>query len=164
MRKRQNRWSKWSALGWAVLLLGWSGPGDAGAGDRATQRLFYLFSAAEPVHQERAAELGRLVRVYGGRLEVIGLARRGPGDVQPGFAVRDARLGAAWRDVPPALKERLGLEDDYLLLAGDDGAVFDGGDARVVASLAAERAAASGASVPTEVDESTWGKVKDLFK
>ncbi len=142
----------------------------AHAEDGPRLRLFYLFSAENPVHMQRVAQLEHAARAYGPHLQVIGLARSGMGQVRPGFELRDARQGDAWRDVPQVLRQQLDQEVDYILGVGGQGDWGIGGQrgalpaTEAIALLAAVLAALGQVDTPTEVNEGTWGKDKDLFK
>lgn len=119
--------------------------------------LFYLFSPADPNHLERVLHLRelanettrsfRLVTVSHGAYEAAELAQVERGD-------------AAW--IPAAISQRLAGEADYVVLVERDGRVRAEGSGSSLETVLAllERHL----PVSTEVDESTWGKIKDLFQ
>ena len=154
----------------ATLLLG---SGVHGVRDESGRTLMYFFSMDDSRHRSRALQLEAAVRDFGKRVAVVGLVR---GAVEPDIrgleAFRDQHgltyelIGAAEAldrmDLPAALAEQ--IEDgagDYAVLVDATGRVVAGGPGENLASLLE-------ALVPkrraTEIDESTWGKIKVLFK
>ncbi len=110
---------------------------------RSPDRVYYLFSPDAVEQRQRAERMQRLLHER--PLVVIA---RGPWGME-----NPAVVGAP--DFPAFLKERLDAESDYFALW--DAGRWRTGSGRDLEDLVA-------ANIATEVDESTWGKVKDLFK
>ena len=110
-------------------------------------RLFYIFSGGSG-HAERAD------------LALWAAQRHGAALVEVDRRAEDAlrlieREAGVWTT---ALARRLRDNGDYLLLVDGRGRLLDeAGGPTALADFGM-------AALPTEVDESTWGKVKDLFK
>ena len=116
---------------------------------RSPDRVYYLFSPDAVEQRQRAERMQRLL--HDRPLVVIA---RGPwGMENPAVVAAVAVVGAP--DFPAFLKERLDAESDYFALW--DAGRWRTGSGRDLEDLVA-------ANIATEVDESTWGKVKDLFK
>jgi hypothetical protein len=126
-------------------------------------RLVYFFSPDELSHCQRAARLLSWVDQPGGPVEMIGIVPldcaaviRQSGWVGTGFTVAvDTDLTS------------VGLPADLMesVPAGPDCALLLDGDNRVVWAVpGAKLAVAGGQSVATDIDKSTWGKVKELFR
>jgi hypothetical protein len=139
-----------------ALLLG--GPAKA-SGQEGASRFFYVFSTDQAEELERAHRLQELVRAQGRPLPVVALFRGARPAGLEGLVLLEAPEGRADERVLAGLRKWLG--QDYV-------AIFDGaGRLRARAEgrhLERLFAAFVGKDVPTEVDESTWGKIKDLFK
>ena len=120
--------------------------------------LFYLFSPANPDHLERVLQLRELANDTTRSFRLVTVSHDG---YEAAELAQIERGGEAW--MPAAISQRLAGEADYVVLVERE-------DRRV-------RAEGSGSSmenvlallerrlpVSTEVDESTWGKIKDLFQ
>ena len=135
-------------------------------------RLFYLFSPQVPEQCERARTLQKLVRSHRHQLQVIGVVRVAENDADKADRLEEFRrlhslsyrlLTAAEAlddaEMPLAVKERLASPGDYVLLFDGDGSTADSGIGRELHRLLEKFA-----PVSTDVDESTWGKIKELFQ
>ena len=137
--------------------------------------LLYLFSPDDAVHQLHAEELEALSRSLRRGLQVVKLdwakqASQVKGNTQPGFrgheSIRHELLsgsGLTGKGNPSgSLKDQLSTGVDHALLFDAKGELVasgTGGDfSRIVAAVSLELATL------TEVDESTWGKIKELFR
>ena len=119
------------------------------AAARSADRVYYLFSP-EVVEQRRRAEY--LQRRLRDRPLVVITRDEWSADSP---AVVAAAAVAEAPDFPAFLKERLDAESDYF--AFWDAGLLRTGSGQDLDDLIT-------ADIITEVDESTWGKVKDLFK
>lgn len=127
-----------------------AGEAELGAGDR----IFYLFS---PESLEQRQRVMRLWQQFGDGavVRVVAIARSGqtPLDL-PLMSVAAANRSTA---VPEYIKARLDAADDYFAIRSPLGVLRKTGRGEeFLIPLAIE--------VATEVDESTWGKVKELFR
>ena len=146
--------------------------GNGRKGDGATHTLFYFFSPDDSRQQSRARQLEDAVRRYD-RLQVIGIVREATGVSDEGLEDFRRAHGLTYelfRIVDASAKlERLPVELQRRLEASnDDYAVLVDGR-QVVAEAAGEGldtvlAAAVASGISTEIDESTWGKIKVLFQ
>lgn len=161
-------------IGYAVLagiLLLDSEAYGAGEGPRHT--LFYLFSIDDERHMGRALQLEEAIWRLSERVQVVGVVRlAADGDARSLVALRqqhrftyefvDAADSSVLQRLPIVLHQRLEKTGgDYAVLVDVAGAVLvaDTGEqlTSVLAGLTLQR-------VATEIDESTWGKIKVLFK
>lgn len=159
-----------------VLVLGFQVEvgGEKSESDAASRmhRLFYLFSLQVPQQCDRACILQKLARPYSHQLEVIGVVRAAGSDVEEGHALDEFRrrhalsyslmtAAAALDDpqTPAAVKERLTASEDYVLLLDGDGRPAAAGTGQEL-----HRLLGAFAPVSTDVDETTWGKIKVLFQ
>lgn len=172
-------------IGWRVLRTAAAAVGlvvvtasapRAGSPQGLAWELVYLFDAADALHLDRADQLHSSVASLGVSVALFGVvadgealeAARGSFEESARFWGVESQLltaAEAWRDglgpqgVLPAHGDRLALRD------GTGGEVAAAGGAqmdRVLRRLHAVVLAAAG--IPTDVNFSTWGKVKDLFR
>jgi hypothetical protein len=116
------------------------------------ERLFFLFSPEVAEQRQRAIWLRGRFETLGAGGQFVAITR----GASPMLEGVDAD-GAKSADIPPYLKSRLDADGDFFAVMGRGGQVHSvgrGGDL--------QRDFLRG--VATEVDESTWGKVKELFK
>lgn len=114
--------------------------------------LFYLFSPANPDHLERVLQLRELANEATRSFRLVTVSHGAYDSVE--------REDAAW--MPAAISQRLAGETDYVVLVERGGQVRaegSGSSMKNVLALLERRL-----PVSTEVDESTWGKIKDLFQ
>ena len=148
------------------------GPGAGIGAPVQKYRVFYVFSPQDPEHLLHAHELQDLARPYGRLLQVVGVVRLAE-EADAGvledcrrrcelrYPLLDASQVAEDAELPSALKARVGQGGDYLLLVDAAGRPAGEGTGKAVAQLFS---LLPRESIPTDVDESTWGKIKELFQ
>lgn len=128
---------------------GRAGEGDSGAVGDASLRLFYLYAPDQQLQVERLA-----------RWQEASIAPRHPFEVIGVAWPRPQQSSQGEKRVPEPVLARAGDGGDYAALVYPDARIHSQGSGsdmeRVVRSL-------SGAGMSTDVDESTWGKIKELF-
>lgn len=132
------------------------------------RRIFYLFSPQVPEHCQRARDLQRLIDAGGDRVQVVGVVRLA-GEGTEGLESFRHRHGLSYLlldstaapELPVFLQEHLGQEGDYVLLLDSDAQILFADTGEGLAQLLADLAPVP---LATEVDESTWGKIKELFQ
>ncbi len=150
--------SRWNAVRLCAVLCcvsvlsassGRAGEGGYGTADDARLRLFYLYSPEAHPQQERLAFWQRLSTAPMNSFDVIGVV----------WPRSEGALPREWPASVPVV-EHAADGGDYAVLVYPDARIHSHGSGsdmeRVVRSL-------SGARVSTDVDESTWGKIKELF-
>ena len=174
-------WLTGSLMGFVFILVSQAAFGEEldGVLDLGTQdekqifKLFYVFSLDDLEHQAHSRELQILTRQYGRRLKVTGIVRPEQGGaINPGsleaFRIRNGLSyellsTSAAKDepgVPAELKERFNASSDYVLLVDLAGEFAVDGVGRELAQILSGLALEP---IRTEVDETTWGKIKVLF-
>ncbi len=118
-------------------------------------RIFYLFSPDSAAERQRVVVLKQWLRERADGLELVAIARDGNLDQESPFLSSAAAARSV--QVPEYIKARLDVNGDYFALTGSDGEFLLGG-------RGSEWRKTLSPTVATEVDESTWGKVKDLFR
>ena len=156
--------------------LGEEGDGAFERGTRSetpAYRLFYVFSPDKPSHRFHARELQELAELHRPRLQITGIVRwaqtdRASAEILKEFRTRNGlsyellSTTAARRnpEVPAELKRKFSAADDCAVLvdaAGESAAVGSGREfTRMLSALRPE-------GIRTEVDDTTWGKIKVLF-
>lgn len=135
----------------------------ATAADDSHHRLTYVFDATVAEHAARFERLQDVARPFQHHLEFVGVNR----ELLPPSSLRlasgvDVELGKvrAWLDESPA------RDVDLLLLEDGSGhlVITSAADREGMAILSRTLSAIFGTATATEVDFSTWGKVKELFK
>ena len=132
-----------------VLVVGTAVADATKADDQSTERVYYLFSSDAVEQRQRVERLQRLLR---GR-QLVAIAR-GEWDAENPAVVAVAEVAGA-PDFPVFLKQRLDAESDYFAMWDAD---------RLLTGFGRDLEGLIVPDIATEVDESTWGKVKDLFK
>ena len=141
--------------------------------DANQHRLSYVFDSTSGEHAARLRQVEVLSRPFQDDLEVVAISR----DLSPahlvsasphvillaGYEVPDTSSFArvlAWFD------QTLGRSEDFLLLEDENGDLVtaSSGDMAGMVTLSRTLAATFRKQVATEVDFSTWGKVKELFR
>ncbi len=144
-----------------LLLLGGImlvGSGDAIDGERGwhygsgTLGLLYIYSSADSGHIERILRLRDLAENSARPFDLVVIARAAES------AVMDLKVATGLK---VALVERMGRDGDYAVLVEADGSIRVRGSGREIERLL-ERSGS--AFVSTDISESTWGKIKDLFQ
>ena len=132
------------------VLVGGAAFADATkAVEQSAERVYYLFSPDVVEQRQRAEHLLRLLRDR----QLVAITRGEWGAENP--AVVAVAEVAGGPDFPAFLKQRLDAESDYF-------ALWDGD--RLRTGFGRDLESQGVPHIATEVDESTWGKVKDLFK
>lgn len=133
-------------------------------------RLVYVFSPELLEQREYLQELDRLARLYKGRLTVIGIVRSNEDEKTLTFhpeltfslvpAIHMAQQGEDANKLGVALTARKG----YLLLKDKNGITIGDGTDYELNKLKADLIHLINPGISTDIDQSTWGKVKELFK
>lgn len=140
--------------------------------DADQHRLSYIFDSNIGEHAARLRQVEVLSRPFRDDLEVVAISRdQSPANLVSafhvillaGYEVRDTSRFArvlAWFDQTP------GHSEDFLLLEDEKGHLVtaSSGDMAGMMTLSRTLAATFRKQVATEVDFSTWGKVKELFR
>jgi hypothetical protein len=151
----------------AVLLLR-PGPGPAHAGGDSTCRLYYVFSPDQAEQRLRAVLVDGWTRALAGGPRVFALARAAAGADLEAFR-RAERLSmpvyavASWERLgaPATVGAHLDAGLDYAVAVNAAGETVAAGEGAQLEQILVQLA---GPAVSTDVDESTWGKVKELFR
>ena len=137
-------------------------------------KLYYMFSADDAVHRLHAEELEALSRSFRHRLQVVRIARTQQGADANADPLPDIRRhhdlsyrlwsGIEWTrktNLPAKSIDQLREEDDYALLFDNKGELVASGTgsdlSRILSTIPPE-------GTRTEVGQSTWGKIKELFR
>lgn len=149
----------------AVTLLcvnnGIAGSGEtAKRGEDATERLYYFFSLEDARQRERAVDLQRLVQPFGADLEVMGIVPDvSKSDVDVSYEL--VARGTAQIEMSAELESFFDYENDHAVLVDEEGHVVANGSGSDLGRVLAH---VGNRGVVTEIDESTWGKIKELFQ
>lgn len=148
-----------------------SGAGAQQAADRA--QLFYVFSADDAAQRLGARHLDQWNEDHGRPLQVMGLVQH-QGDVavmeqmrlQEGISFQLVCAAAARQNpgLPAELSGHLDSAAGFVLLVDGQGRAAASGAGAELDQVLDRAALLLGNLVATEVDESTWGKVKEIFK
>ena len=142
-------------MGLVLLLVAAS---EANSGDIQVlpedSRVFYVFSHDRTPQRQRVLQLWQQFSAQDAEQRFIAIAR----DEQVLAAVEDLTLwsvamAAQSPEVPAYIKARLDADGDYFAAVDSEGTLYLAGPGQNLLQ-----------PLSTEVDESTWGKVKDLFK
>jgi hypothetical protein len=134
-----KRWVNMALLAGGIFLMG---AFPVGGED---WRIYYVFSGGQEAQQRQSV----LLDIWGegqGGIRLIPVDRDNAGAVQP---------------LPEKVIQNLDTPGDYAFVLSDKGRIVKEGEGR---SVLAWVGGARIEGISTEVDESTWGKVKDLFK
>ena len=150
-----------------------SGPGAQPAADPAQPALFYVFSADDAAQRLGARHLDQWNEDHGRPLQVLGLVQH-QGDVavmeqmrlQEGISFQLVCAAAAQQNpgLPAELSGHLDSPAGFVLLVDGKGRAAASGEGAELNQVLDRAALLLGGAVATEVDESTWGKVKEIFK
>lgn len=135
----------------------------------AGSRLFYVFSPTDEVHVQRALALLDWVACAGEPMRLVGVLRLDPGDAATATAALDqlqprlaypiaASTQLAHAGIPAGLLAAIPPDTDYALLLTGSGAVAWAVPGEQLPSRL------QAAAISTDIDESTWGKIKELFQ
>ena len=117
-------------------------------------RVFYVFSHDRTPQRQRILQLWQQFSAQDAEQRFIAIAR----DEQvlamaEGLTLWSAAMAAQSPEVPAYIKARLDADGDYFAAIDSEGTLYLAGLGQDLLQ-----------PLPTEVDESTWGKVKDLFR
>jgi hypothetical protein len=155
-----------------VALAGAAGAQPA-AGQTRPAQLYYVFSADDAAQRLGARAIDQWNEERGHPLRVMGLVQH-RGDVavmeqmrlQEGISFQLVCAAAARQDpaLPAELSGHLDSAAGFVLLVDARGRAAASGTGDALNQMLERAAQWLGAPVSTEVDESTWGKVKEIFK
>ena len=139
-----------------VLLL--VAASEVGSGDIQVlpedSRVFYVFSHDRAPERQRVLQLWQQFSAQDAEQRFIAIARDGQmlAEVE-GLTLWSTAMAAQSPEVPAYIKARLDADGDYFAAVDSEGTLYLAGLGQSLLQ-----------PLSTEVDESTWGKVKDLFK
>ena len=138
-----------------VLLLALASEANSGpiAALPADSRVFYVFSHDKAPQRQRVLQLWQQLDAQDAEQRLVAIARDGQGPTVEGLTVWSVEKAAESSVVPAYIKARLDAVGDYFAAVDSEGTLHWAGPGQDLLQ-----------PVATEVDESTWGKVKDLFK
>ena len=117
-------------------------------------RVFYVFSPDRAPQRQRVLQLWQQFSAQDAEQRFIAIARdeQVPAAVE-GLTLWSVAMAAQSPEVPAYIKARLDADGDYFAAVDSEGTLYLAGPGQNLLQ-----------PLSTEVDESTWGKVKDLFK
>ena len=138
-----------------VLLLALASEANSGsiAALPKDSRVFYVFSPDKAPQHQRVLQLWHQFRAQDAEQRLVAIARDGQGPTLEGLTLWSGARAAQSSAVPAYIKARLDADGDYFAAIDSAGTLHWAGPGQDLLQPLA-----------TEVDESTWGKVKDLFK
>ena len=116
-------------------------------------RVFYVFSHDRAPQRQRVLQLWHQFRAQDAEQRFVAIARDGQVPTIEGLTLWPVAMAAQSLAVPAYIKARLDADGDYFAAIDSAGALHLAGPGQDLLQ-----------PLSTEVDESTWGKVKDLFK
>ena len=117
-------------------------------------RVFYVFSPDRAPQHQRVLQLWRQLRAQDAEQRFVAIVRDGQVlAMAEGLTLWSAAMAAQSSEVPAYIKARLDADGDYFAAIDPEGTLYLAGPGQALLQ-----------PLSTEVDESTWGKVKDLFK
>lgn len=138
--------------------------GDSSASDeRRTQQLYYFFSLTDAAQRERAVDLQRFVEPFGAEIDVTGVVRDGDETIarhQPNISYELITVDILRERTPLAAQMQRYLDGEGVVLVRS-GRVTASGAMSDLGRMLTQRLTLG---VATEIDESTWGKIKELFQ
>lgn len=142
-------------MGLVLLLVATSG---ASSGDiqilPEDSRVFYVFSHDRAPQRQRVLQLWQQFSAQDAEQRFIAIARDGQMLMEvEGLILWSTAMAAQSPEVPAYIKARLDADGDYFAAVDSAGTLHLVGLGQNLLR-----------PLSTEVDESTWGKVKDLFK
>ncbi len=138
-----------------VLLL--VAASEVGSGEIQTlpedSRVFYIFSPDRAPQRQRVLQLWQEFSAQDAEQRFVAIARDEQVPVVEGLTLWSVAMAAQSPEVPAYIKARLDTAGDYFAAVDSEGSLYLAGSGQDLLQPLA-----------TEVDESTWGKVKDLFR
>ena len=128
----------------------------------ASERFFYFFSLQEAEHRQRAVDLQRLVQPFAADLMVTGIVSEASisgRELELSYRLvtrEDARI-----EVSAEVESFFANENDHAILVDAHGRIIADGPGSEFSRVLAH---VGNRGVVTEIDESTWGKIKELFQ
>ena len=116
-------------------------------------RVFYVFSPDKAPQRQRVLQLWQQLGGQDAELRFVAIARDEQEPVVEGLTLWSAARAAQSPEVPAYIKARLAAAEDYFVAINSEGALRLAGLGQDLLQ-----------PLSTEIDESTWGKVKDLFR
>ena len=116
-------------------------------------RVFYVFSPDRAPQRQRVLQLWQQLGAQDAEQRFVAIAREGQVPAIEGLTLWSAALAAQSPEVPAYIKARLAADGDYFAAIDSEGSLYLSGLGQDLLQ-----------PLSTEVDESTWGKVKDLFR
>ena len=117
-------------------------------------RIFYVFSHDRAPQRQRVLQLWQQFSAQDAEQQFIAIARDGQMLTEvEGLTLWSTAMAAQSPEVPAYIKARLDADGDYFAAVDSEGTLHLVGLGQNLLR-----------PLSTEVDESTWGKVKDLFK
>ena len=142
-------------MGLVLLLVAGSGVGSSEIQILPEDsRVFYVFSHDRAPQRQRVLQLWQQFSAQDAEQRFIAIARDGQmlAEVE-GLTLWSTAMAAQSPEVPAYIKARLDADGDYFAAVDSEGTLYLAGPGQNLLQ-----------PLSTEVDESTWGKVKDLFK
>ena len=141
-------------LGLALLLVAANG---ASSGEIEAlpedSRVFYVFSPDREPQRQRVLQLWQQLGGQDAEQRFVAIARDEQVPVVEGLTLWSVARATQSPEVPAYIKARLDADGDYLAAIDSEGALRLAGLGQDLLQ-----------PLSTEIDESTWGKVKDLFR
>ena len=116
-------------------------------------RVFYVFSHDRAPQRQRILQLWRQLEARDAEQRFVAIAREGQVPAIEGLTLWSVARAAQSPEVPAYIKARLDADGDYFAAVDREGTLRLAGPGQDLLQ-----------PLSTEVDESTWGKVKDLFR
>ena len=138
-----------------VLLLIAAGRANSGEIEALPEdsRVFYVFSPDKAPQRQRVLRLWRQFHAQDAEQRFVAIARDEQVPAVEGLPLWSAATAAQSPEVPAYIKARLDAAGDYFAAIDSEGALRLAGLGQDLLQ-----------PLSTEIDESTWGKVKDLFR
>ena len=141
-------------MGLALLLVAANG---ASSGEIEAlpedSRVFYVFSPDREPQRQRVLQLWQQLGGQDAEQRFVAIARDEQVPVVEGLTLWSVARATQSPEVPAYIKARLDADGDYLAAIDSEGALRLAGLGQDLLQ-----------PLSTEIDESTWGKVKDLFR
>ena len=116
-------------------------------------RVFYVFSHDRAPQRQRVLQLWQQLGAQDAEQRFVAIARDGQVLAVEGLTLWSVAMAAQSPEVPAYIKARLDADGDYFAAIDSEGDLYLAGPGQDMLQ-----------PLSTEVDESTWGKVKDLFR
>ena len=116
-------------------------------------RVFYVFSPDREPQRQRVLQLWQQLGGQDAEQRFVAIARDEQVPAVEGLTLWSAARAAQSPEVPAYIKARLDADGDYFAAIDSEGALRLAGLGQDLLQ-----------PLSTEIDESTWGKVKDLFR